>query len=83
MSWFVSGEQINYLPKFGFNEYLREANWSAFFFSRKNDRKKEKTWFRLRMSRILFAAELLSQTQSQNQLDDIADEQTIICRGLN
>ena len=53
------------------------------FFSRKNDRKKEKTWFRLRMSRILFAAELLSQTQSQNQLDDIADEQTIICRGLN
>ena len=65
-----------------FNEYLREANWSAFF-SRKNDRKKEKTWFRLRMSRILFAAKLLSQTQSQNQLDDIADEQTIICRGLN
>ena len=26
MSGFVSGEQINYLPKFVFNEYLREAN---------------------------------------------------------
>ena len=65
-----------------FNEYLREAKRSAFF-SRKNDRKNEKTWFRLRMSRILFAAKLLSQTQSQTQLDDTADEQTIICRGLN
>ena len=41
------------------------------FFSRKNDRKKEKTWFHLR------------QTYSQTQLDDIAHEQTILCRELN
>ena len=82
MSWFVSGEQINYLPKFYLMNICGKRS-DLPFFSRKNDRKKEKTWFRLRMSRILFAAELLSQTQSQNQLDDIADEQTIICRGLN
>ena len=65
-----------------FNEYLREAKRSAFFFRQERSQEGE-TWFRLRMSRILFAAKLLSQTQSQNQLDDIADEQTIICRGLN
>ena len=82
MSWFVSGKQINYLPKFYLMNICGKRS-DLPFFSRKNDRKKEKTWFRLRMSRILFAAKLLSQTQSQNQLDDIADEQTIICRGLN
>ena len=35
-------------------------------------------WVLLRMSRILFAARCLSQTQ----LDDIVHEQTIICRQL-
>ena len=41
-------------------------------FSHKSDRKKEKEWFHLRMSRILSAA----------QLNDIAHEQTIIYRQL-
>ena len=39
---------------------------------------RRKVWVLLRMSRILFAARCLSQTQ----LDDIVHEQTIICRQL-
>ena len=39
-----------------------------------------KTWSHLRLSRILFAAR--SSRCSQTQLDDIADEQTIICKQL-
>ena len=42
-------------------------------FSRKSARKKEKARFPLRMCKILFAAK---------QLDDIADEQTNICKQL-
>ena len=42
-------------PSF-FNEYLREAKLSAFFHARTIARRR-RVWFRLRMSRILFAAE--------------------------
>ena len=60
-----------------FNEYLREAKRSAIFNARATARTR-KAWFRLHMSRILFAAKHWSQTQ----LDDIEHEQTIICRQL-
>ena len=61
-----------------FNEYLREAKRSAFFFMQERSQEGEKM--------VSFTHEqdiICSQTQSQTQLDDIADEQTIICRGLN
>ena len=61
-----------------FNEYLREAKRSAFFFTQERSQEGE--------NMVSFTHEqdvICSQTQSQNQLDDIADEQTIICRGLN
>ena len=60
---------IIWSPSLFFNEYLWEAKRSAFFHARTYH-----VWFRLRMSRILFAA--------STQLDDIAHEQTIICRQL-
>ena len=43
------------ITKFVFNENLREARWSAFFHAKVIVRKR-KAWFRLRVSRILFAA---------------------------
>ena len=42
-------------PSLFLNEYLREAKRSAFFHARTIARRR-KVWFRLRMSRILFAA---------------------------
>ena len=57
-------------PSLFFNEYLWEAKRSSIFHPREIARRR-KACFRLRMSRILFAAK---------QLDDIAHGPTIICR---
>ena len=89
ISWFVCGEQINYLPK----PKAEANNWSARHsitefiflmnilgkrsdlpFSRKSDRKKEK-------STVSFT-HMQNIICSQTQLDGIAHEQTIICRQL-
>ena len=48
------------------------------FFHTRTTARRRKALFRLRMSRILFAAQHLSP----KQLDDIAHEQTIVCRKL-
>ena len=46
------------------------------FFNARESARTRKAWFRLRMSRTLFAAKHLSQTQ----LDDIAHRPAIVCR---
>ena len=59
-------------PSLFFNEYRREAKRFSFFYARAFARRR-KAWFRLHMSRIVFA---------RKQLDDIPHEQTTICRQL-
>ena len=56
-------------PSLFFNEYLREAKRSAFFHAITYH-----AWFRSRIRQNIIC--------SQTQLDDIAHEQTIICRQL-
>ena len=71
ISWFVSGEQINCLPKPN-KEYLREAKRSAIF-TQERSQEGEKHGFLTQEQNIIC---------SQTQLDGIAHEHTIICRQL-
>ena len=83
ISWFFSGEQINYLPSstivLSFDDrvcILRNifGKWNDLPLPRKSDCKKEK-------SVVSFTHEQNSIC-SQKQLNDIAHEHTIICRQL-
>ena len=87
ISWFVSGKQIIiHLRDSDKSRYfaISESNncfiirSPSLFFTQQRSQEGEKRWFHLRMSRILVAA----KRQSQTQLDDIAQEQTIISRQL-
>ena len=90
ISWFVSGEQINYLPKskaeannwcliirwpnLFFNEYLRETKRSAIF-TQERSQEGEKRGFIYAWVEYQLQPNLAKHL-SQTQLDVIAHEQT-------